>query len=192
MRRGPYRYAVATGETKSVALLRGINVGRNKRIAMSDLRELVQGLGYHDAITHLQSGNIVFTGTRKPSERVAADLSGAIRAELGLDVTVVVRSRDELAAVVAGNPMPEHTGDPKKFHVTFLAAEPERGRLDGIDPATYLPDEFRVVGREVYLWFPEGVLASRLGNDFWEKRIGLAATTRNWRTVTRLLELASA
>jgi uncharacterized protein (DUF1697 family) len=175
-----------------VALLRGINVGRNKRVAMSDLRELMKGLGYADPVTHLQSGNIVFTGTRESSARVAAKLEAEIAKKLGMQVSVVVRSRDELAAVVANNPMPEHTGDPKRFMVTFLSDKPAAGRIDGVDPAEYEPDRFALVGQEVYLWFAEGLLASRIGGiDFWEKRLGVTATTRNWRTVTRLLELAS-
>jgi uncharacterized protein (DUF1697 family) len=174
-----------------VALLRGINVGRNKRIAMTDLRALVGGLGYSDVSTHLQSGNVIFTGGRKTSDAVAAELSAAIQETLGMRVSVVVRSRDELAAVVASNPMPEHTDDPKKFMVAFLATQPPTGSLDGLDPTEYEPDRFALVGREVYVYYPDGLLASKLTNELWEKRIGVVATTRNWRTVTRLLDLTS-
>src|SRR6266508_2315961 len=126
---------------------------------MGELRTLVEGLGYSDVSTHLQSGN--------------------------------VRSRDELAAVVANNPMPEHTGDPKKFMVAFLDAAPKAGALDGIDPAEYEPDRFALVGREVYIYYPNGLMGSKLSNEMWERRIGVVATTRNWRTVTRLFVMIS-
>ena len=174
-----------------MALLRGINVGRNKRIAMSDLRALVGGLGYADVSTHLQSGNVIFTGGRKSSDRMAAELSDAIRDRLGMSVSVIVRTGAELAAVVANNPMPEHTADHKKFMVAFLDTEPPADAFDAIDPADYEPDQFALVGREVFIYYPNGLMASKLSNEHWEKRIGVVATTRNWRTVTRLLELAS-
>jgi uncharacterized protein (DUF1697 family) len=176
---------------KYVALLRGINVGRNKRVAMSDLRSLVEGLGYAGVSTHLQSGNVIFTGGRKSSDRMAAELSDAIRDTLGMTVSVIVRSGDELAAVVANNPMPEHTADHRKFMVAFLDTDPPKGAFEAIDPADYEPDRFALVGREIYIYYANGLIESKLSNEHWEKRIGVVATTRNWRTVTRLLELAS-
>lgn len=176
--------------TTYVVLLRGINLGSRRRIAMSRLRELCQELGYPDAVTHLQSGNVVLRGPAKRPETVARAIEKKIATDLDMQVDVIVRTRDELAAVVERNPMPGRAGEPAKLHVTFLSKAPEPARVAEIDPAAYKPDEFRVEGREIYLWYANGVQGTRLGNDFWEKRLGVTGTARNWNTVTKLLALA--
>jgi len=178
--------------TRYVVLLRGINVGGHNRIAMGRLRELCDDLGYPDAVTHLQSGNAVLAGrTRKPAG-LAQAIEKKIASDLDLTVRVIVRTRDELAAVIDRNPMPGRTSDPAKLHVTFLSESPDPARISKIDPAAYAPDEFQVVEREIYLWYPNGAGRTKLGNDFWEKRLGVAGTARNWNTVTALLRLADA
>lgn len=173
-----------------MALLRGINVGRNQRIAMSRLRELLAGLGYADVRTHLNSGNAVFRNTASPPEQAAGDIQAAIATHLGLTVPVLVRTADELAAVVAANPLADVALDPSRYLVAFLSAAPDPRQLAGIDPAEYAPEAFHVGNREIYLWFPDGVIAAKLGHTFWEKRLSLIATARNWNTVTKLLALA--
>jgi uncharacterized protein (DUF1697 family) len=176
---------------KSVALLRGINLGRNKRVAMSDLRDLVTGLGYTDVSTHLQSGNVVFDAGATSPEAAAREIEAEIGRRLGMRVSVLVRTGDELAAVVKNNPMPERTAEPTKLLVAFLDQAPPPERMAEVDPAEFAPDEFQVAGREVYVWLPNGQQGAKLSNESWEKRLGVTATSRNWRTVTRLLELAS-
>jgi uncharacterized protein (DUF1697 family) len=173
-----------------VALLRGINVGGHNRIAMAQLRELLQALGYEDVRTHLQSGNAVFATAGTPPEQAAREIEDQIARSLGLGVRVVVRTRDELAEVVAANPLGEVASDPARLLVTFLSAAPERGLLGELAPADFEPDVFAVGAREIYVWHPDGVRATRLTNAFWEKRLGVTATARNWNTVTRLLALA--
>jgi uncharacterized protein (DUF1697 family) len=177
-------------DTTYVALLRGINLGSRRRIAMSRLRELCEELGYPGAITHLQSGNVVITGKTKKPETVARAIEKKIASDLDMQVDVIVRTRDELAAVVERNPMPGRTGEPAKLHVTFLSKTPDPARVAEIDAAAYEPDAFQVVDREIYLWYANGVQGTRLGNDFWEKRLGVSGTARNWNTVTKLLSLA--
>jgi uncharacterized protein (DUF1697 family) len=178
--------------TKQVALLRGINVGGHNRIAMASLRELLRELGYEDVRTHLQSGNAVFATDGTRPERTGREIEGRIARDLGLEVRVVVRSRDELAEVVAANPLGEVASDPARMLVTFLSEAPARELLSGLDPADFEPDVFELRGREIYVWHPEGVRATRLSNAFWERRLRVTATARNWNTVTRLLELADA
>lgn len=173
---------------RQVALLRGINVGSAQRIAMATLRELVSAQGYSDVSTHLQSGNLLLASPLSPDE-VARDVEQLITRELGLDVAVVVRTRDELAGAVARNPLLDVATDPARMLVSFLDAAPEPATLDGVDARDFAPERFALVGRELYLWCPEGILASRLVKTLSDKRLGVTATARNWRTVTRLLEL---
>lgn len=173
-----------------VALLRGINVGGNKKVPMAQLRELMEGLGYTDVATLLQSGNAVFTSKEKNPARVATQLEAAIAREFGFEVAVVIRTRDELAEVIKANPLPGAQEAPSKFLVTFLSGAPDPKRFEQIDPAAYLPDEFRLVGREIYARFPNGVGNSKLATVLGGTRLGVTPTARNWSTVTKLLELA--
>lgn len=177
--------------TRQIALLRGINVGRNNRIAMADLRELLGGLGYTDVKTHLMSGNAVFTTTKTP-KAVAQELARAIDKELLPGIKVVVRSRSELAKVVADNPLPNAAQDGSKFLVVFLSAKVDLATVKDIEPADFAPEEFRLGGREIYLWCRNGIQGSELSKALSEKRLGVTATARNWNTVTKLLELADA
>ncbi len=176
--------------TRQVALLRGINLGRHKRADMAYLRELVRDLGYDGVRTHLQSGNVVFTARGTPPEQAAKRIEDQLAHYLGLPVQVIVRTSDELAEVVERNPLREVASDPSRMLVTFLSAAPDPERLREVDPADFEPDLFRVRGREIYLWFPNGMRATHLTHSFWEKRLQVTATARNWNTVTKLLALA--
>ncbi|HSP78849.1 MAG TPA: DUF1697 domain-containing protein [Myxococcaceae bacterium] len=173
-----------------VALLRGINVGGNKKVPMARLRELLQGIGYTDVATLLQSGNAVFTSREKNPAKLVRQLESAIAGEFGFEVSVLIRTRDELAAIIEGNPLPGAEDAPSRFLVTFLSDVPEPKRLQEFDPAEYLPDEFRVVGREIYARFPNGIRDSKLATVLGGPRLGVTPTARNWNTVTKLLELA--
>jgi uncharacterized protein (DUF1697 family) len=175
---------------KHVAFLRAINVGARNRVAMADLRELMEGLGYGEVRTHLQSGNAVFTapGAASP-ERLAGEIEGALAEQVGLAVKVLVRSRSELERAIAANPLLDVAEDHARLLVTFLSRTPDREAVSELAPAEFEPDVFAVGEREIYAWYPEGVRATKLSNAFWERRLGVVATGRNWNTVTRLLEL---
>ena len=170
------------------ALLRGINVGSHKRMAMADLRRLVEALGHDDVETLLQSGNVVFSSTRRDGGALAAEISGAIADELDMDVKVLVRSGPELAAVAAGNPFPEAVGDPKKLHVAFLAGPLDPTKVQGIDPSAVAPGRFAVGDGVLYVLHDEGMQGSLLTKHLTEKRLGVTMTARNWSTVTKLVE----
>jgi uncharacterized protein (DUF1697 family) len=172
-----------------VALLRGINLGAKKRVSMTDLRALFTSLGAEDVTTYVQSGNVVFK-SGEGSAKLAAGIERRIRRDLGLTVTVLLRTKPQLAKVVTGNPFAKRVKDPTKLHVTFLAETPNRSRVRRLDREHGEPDEFRVVGREVYLHCPNGYGRSKLTNAYFEKELGVAATTRNWKSVTKLAELA--
>jgi len=177
--------------TRYVALLRGINVGGNKKVPMAQLRALIEALGYTEVVTLLQSGNAVFTSKakQKPAQ-LERQLEEALAKALGFEVGVVVRTRDELARVIEANPLPGANEAPSRFLVTFLSGVPDAKRLAALDPQAYLPDEFRHVDREIYARFPDGIGTSRLAALLSGLRLGVTATARNWNTVTQLLELA--
>lgn len=173
-----------------VALLRGINVGGNKMLPMARLRELLERVGYSDVVTLLQSGNAVFTAKDKDASKIARKLEKAIASEFGFDVAVLVRSRDELARAIEANPLPGADEAPSKFLVFFLSGSPDEKKLAALDPAAFHPDEFRVVGRELFARFPNGSGRSKLAAALNGPRLGVTLTGRNWSTVRKLLELA--
>ena len=172
-----------------VALLRGINLGARNKVGMSDLRALFEALGAEDVSTYVQSGNVVFRSTARPAE-LEKKISARIKRDLGLEVTVLVRSGKQFAKTASANPFAKGKSDPKALHVTFLAAKPAAKRVRELVPSPSPPDEFRVVGRDVFLRCPNGYGRSKLSNAYFEKGLGVGATTRNWRTVTKLAELA--
>jgi uncharacterized protein (DUF1697 family) len=171
---------------RQIALLRGINVGA-KKVAMAKLRELFAELGHTDIKTYVNSGNVVFAGRKADVAKIEA----AIEAEFGFDVTVVIRTRDELAAVVAANPLEEVAGNLSRYLVLFSGGGPiDAAKAEGVTPGE--GEQFAIVGSEAYLWLPGGVHASPLVRGLNEKRLGVTLTGRNWRTVQKLLELADA
>lgn len=173
---------------RQLALLRGVNVGGQRRVPMAALRELCAGLGWDDAQTYIQSGNVLLDAAA-PAETVSALLRGAIARRFGFDVPVVVLTRSELGQIVLGNPLVDAMVPPEALHVTiFHDPPPPRAladlRLDGFAP------ERGVVGpRCVYLHLPNGVHGAKLSQAFLERHCGVPATTRNWRTVLQLERL---
>jgi uncharacterized protein (DUF1697 family) len=172
-----------------VSLLRGINVSGRNRIPMADLRALYETRGHQDVTTYVQSGNVISRAATRSPATVAREIEGAIADELGLDVTVIVRTPSQLATVIAENPLAGGGVDPTRLHVTFLATEPARAAVDALDVRRYAPDEFRVVGDSVYVTCPGGYGRTKINNGYFERTLGVAATTRNWKTVNHLLEL---
>jgi uncharacterized protein (DUF1697 family) len=175
---------------RQVALLRGINVGGHRKVPMAELRALAERLGHDEVATYVQSGNLVSTVAERPEAEAVAELEAAIEAQFGFAVPVVVRTREQLAAVVAANPLASHEPEDKHHHVLFLAEEPAPERLAEIDLGAVDPDVCVARGRELYLWTPGGIHASKLARTLSDKRLGTTVTARNWRTVEALLALA--
>jgi uncharacterized protein (DUF1697 family) len=169
------------------ALLRGINIGPNKRIAMADLRRIVESLGHTDVETYLQSGNVVFTPKGQGDH--AAALSAAVAKESGHEVPVVVRTGAELAAVVRD--VPYAVSDPTKVVVAFLDREIELGDLELGDLTPYLPDELTLHGGEIYVSVPNGQGRSKLMEALVKRRLPVVLTVRNWRTVEALATMTA-
>lgn len=176
-----------------IALLRGINVGGHNTFPMARQRALMAELGFEDVTVHLQTGNIVFADPGTPPEHTARTLEDAFAADLGFSVPVMVRTRDELAAAVDATPYPAAAAEPRTLHVIFLSDVPtDTSALDALDPAAYAPEEFRLIGREIHLFCPNGIGRSKLATKIGNLRLGVTATARNWNTVTKLLALAGA
>lgn len=174
-----------------IAFLRGINVSGHRPVPMADLRALLVSRGFDHVSTYLQSGNVLFDTERTDREELEGELAAAIEERFGFDVPVLLRSPEELAAVLEADPLPHALAMPSRYHVCFLSGQADAAVLEGIEASRYAPDEFRRGDRCLYLWYPEGAHVSKLTNAFWERHLGLTATSRNWNTVTRLREMAA-
>ena len=176
---------------RQIVLLRGINLGSRNRIAMPRLRDVLEAAGFADAATYVQSGNVVLESDVK-STRLAEQCTRLIASEFGLDIAVIVRTRDELAAVIERNPLGDVVNNPKRYQVSFLAEEPSSELVEKLAAAALDAERFVAIGRELYAWHPNGVARSKLLGRLAGRDLGIAATARNWTTVTALLALADA
>lgn len=173
-----------------IALLRGINLGAHNRVPMAELRAHLTSLGYGDVRTLLQSGNVVLDADASP-DRLAADVERELAERFGVRSPVVVRTREQLAAVVALDPLREAVENDKLYQVSFLSAEPPPEVLERLAASELAPERFVHHGREIYAWHPAGIHSSPLAKLLSDKRLGVVATARNWSTTVKLLELAS-
>ncbi len=175
---------------KLALLLRGINVGGSNKITMSDLKALLAGLGYDAVKTILNSGNAVVATCDSPAE-AESRVSQAIASTLSLKIDVMARTHDELAAVVTADPLGSLVTNPSHYAVAFLRSAPPEGALDALDPETYAPERWKLVGRELFVWYPNGQAKTKLVGTFWERNLKVAATVRNWNTVLKLRDLTA-
>ena len=171
-------------------LLRGVNLVTRNRISMPELRLALDEAGFEDVRTYLQSGNVVVRTDLAPRS-LARLVSQLLVERFGLEVGVLVRTREELAEVVARNPLGPTATDPKRYQVTFLDGEPDPGALRELETSALGEERLVRVGRELYSWHPAGIGPSKLARLLSGKKLGVTATTRNWTTVTALLGLAT-
>ncbi|MFF4266332.1 DUF1697 domain-containing protein [Streptomyces virginiae] len=185
--------AKTTARKKYAALLRGINVGGNKKVPMAELRSLLEGLGHGDVRTYLQSGNAVFSSVRQDPTDLARELEAAIEAHFGFRVACLVLDGTYLRGVAEACPFPAAELEGKQLHVTFCSEQPGPERFAALDEAAYLPEEYRIGDRVVYLHVPEGLGRSKLAEALAKPAVvkGLDVTTRNWNTVAKLVELTA-
>lgn len=172
-----------------IALIRGINVGRAKRVAMADLRALVQGLGYDDVRTVLNSGNVVFTDSRASPADAAARIEEGLGTQVGVSARVLMLTADELETVLAENPLSAATAIPARFLVAVLPDRTHRARLKSLLKQDWAPEALALGARVGYVWCAEGILESRLLPALG-RALGDAVTTRNWSTMLKLQALA--
>ncbi len=173
-----------------VALLRGVNVGKAKRVPMAELRALLSGLGYTAVATLLNSGNAVFHASRGTPAKHSADIAAAISTQLKVDVPVIVKSASELAAIVSENPIKAEAEAHPRFLVAFAQDAKALSSLAAIEPLVVTPEQFSVGKNAAYLLCATSILESKA----WEALLGKAgksATTRNWATVLKLQALVN-
>ncbi|MFI9612276.1 DUF1697 domain-containing protein [Streptomyces sp. NPDC052023] len=177
--------------TTYAALLRGINVGGSKKVPMADLRALLESLGHEGVRTYLQSGQAVFTAVHGDEESLAAELTRAIEDRFGFGVDVIVRDHAYLEAVAAHCPFPAAELEARQLHATYFSEPVDAERFAEIDQVAFLPEEFRLGDRVLYLYAPNGLGRSKLAEYLARPRLtkGVIATSRNWNTVTKLVEL---
>ena len=174
-----------------VALMRGINVGGKNMLSMKDLVGMFEEEGCSEVRTYIQSGNVVFRAGPALAARLATKVSERIKRRLGLRVPVVLRTGRELAQAARANPFLTRDADTDVLHVMFLADSPAKAAIAGLDAERSPPDEFVVVGRDIYLRCPNGAARTKLTNAYFDSQLETTSTMRNWRTVLKLVEMAT-
>lgn len=175
-----------------ISIIRGINVSGQKKILMIDLKTLYEGLGFTDVVTYIQSGNVIFrTREEITTMEIAGLVERAIFAKYNFNVPVIVRSDEEICGIISINPFLINAGiNTEKLHVTFLKETPASANLDSIKGFASPPDKFAIIGKEVFLYCPDKYGETKLSNTFFEKKLKVSATTRNWKTVEKLHKIA--
>lgn len=176
--------------TTHIALFRGINVGKAKRIAMAELKTLFEDLGFANARTLLNSGNVVFDGGRASTATNAKRIAAALLERTGVDANTLVLTTKELDAAIADNPLVARIDDPSRFLVGFLMAGTDAKPLDALR-REFPNEDFAVGARACYLWCPNGISKSDLAEALIGPKHRDRVTTRNWATVLKLRDMAS-
>lgn len=171
------------------AILRGINLGGHHMVPMPRLTALLEKMGCVDVKTYIQSGNVVFSSKQKNAVQLEKQLGEAIEQEFGFPVPTLLRTREELEEAVALNPFDVGATDLKLLHLLFLEREPKPEDLKRLDASYGGVDRFEIRGRHVYLKFATGSAKSRLTNSYFDSRLQMTSSARNWRTVLALLDL---
>lgn len=173
-----------------IVLLRGINVGGRNKVSMAVLRAIAIDCGFPDAVTYVQSGNLVLPSAAGSLAAIAAELRGDLQERTGLDVPLILRTFDEWSDVIASNPFPEAAADGTTLHVVFLAGTAP-GELTEFDASEFAPEQVALGDREVYLSLPAGIGRSKLAQALSRRPGASTGTTRNWNTVLKLAALAT-
>lgn len=174
-----------------VALLRSVNIGGYGRMAMNDLRDTFDSLGYDDVVTYIQSGNVLFSASSRSESAIVEAIESRIAHDFGDSPAVLLRTAADLRRVGAKSPYAKKGADPARHHVTFLNEAPSKATLKAFTLPPSGKDELVVDGREVYVHTPGGYAGTKYTGTFIERRLGVVSTTRNWNTVTKLCELAA-
>jgi uncharacterized protein (DUF1697 family) len=174
-----------------IALLRGINVGGQKKIKMSDLVTLFEELNFRDIQTYIQSGNVIFNSPSMVINKLEDKIKNAIESRYGFEVNVLIKSAQELKQVLENNPFLRKKKDPGKMYVSFLSEILSVARVAELNESDALPEEYVIRGSYIYLFFPNGYGRAKMSNNFFERKLKVFATTRNWKTVNKLYEIAN-
>jgi uncharacterized protein (DUF1697 family) len=173
-----------------VAILRGINVGGQKSVKMDELRLLFEQNACEDVKTYIQSGNVIFNHEETDQGILSDRIGKAIFQKFAFRVPIIIRAAHELEIILRSNPfLNEKKSDTTKLHVTFLDKPPDRKYADLLENMDYAPDLYHLSGREIYLFTPNGYGKIKLSNTFFENKLKVIATTRNWTTVETIYSM---
>ena len=175
---------------KFIALLRGINVSGQKQIKMSDLKILFEELNFTNVQTYIQSGNVIFSAKEKSIQKLEDKIASGIKRKFDFNVQVVVITPEEIEYVLKSNPFIKRKKDADKLYVTFLGNNPSDENIKRLNNIDYSPEEYIIDGRYIYLFVPNGYGKAKLNNNFFENKLKVSATTRNWKSVNQLFELS--
>lgn len=178
--------------TTYISILRGINVSGQKKILMADLKALYEKIGFNNVQTYIQSGNVVFDYTGDKSILAIAEMiEHSIDKKYNFQVPVLVKQADDLISTIKNNPFTEEVAvDPSRVAVTFLENQPTAENLKKLEGVEYPPDRFIIDGENIYIHCPKSYGNSKLSNNFFEKKLKVRATTRNWKTINKLVEMS--
>jgi uncharacterized protein (DUF1697 family) len=173
-----------------ICLLRGINVSGHKIIKMATLRDSFESLGFENITTYIQSGNIVFKSSENGIKELQKIIHQMLLNDYGFDITVIVLRSQELKKASENNPFEkDSTKDPKKFYVVFLQEQPPQENIEKLSEVDYSPEEFVIDDKIIYFYAANGAHKAKMNNILFEKKLMVKATSRNWRTVQKLLEM---
>jgi uncharacterized protein (DUF1697 family) len=173
-----------------VSMLRGVNVGGHNKIKMDALRALYESLKLRDAKTYVQSGNVIFRTEERDLPRLTKRIEDGIERKFRFRPDVILRTAAEMREVIAKNPFAKRHGiEPSKLLVSFLASDPGEEARERVRQMKCAPEELRIEGRELYIYFPNGIGRSKLSPGALEKALKTAGTGRNWNSVTKMLEI---
>lgn len=182
-----------------ISILRGINVGGKKSVKMDVLQKIYVDLGFENVQTYIQSGNVVFCSENSSTQDLATKITEKILEKFAFDVPIIVIQLEEFKKIINNNPfsedvlednLQEKKKDKIHFHITFLSEAPEKALFDNVKEKTYQKDELILLDRSIYLYCPDGYSNSKLTNGFFETKLKVVATTRNWKTSLELLNIA--
>jgi uncharacterized protein (DUF1697 family) len=175
---------------KYISILRGINVGGARKVPMTDLKVACEKSGFRNVKTYIQSGNVIFDSEETDIRILEVKIQKIITETFGFDVPVIVRTSGEWAESIANNPFwKEKDVDIDRLHLTFLKDLPDPEKLERINTFAFPPDKFQIIGKDVFIFCSAGYSDSKLTNQFFESKLGIRATTRNWKTVLKLHEM---
>ena len=172
-----------------ISILRGINVSGQKKIKMEALKALYESLGLKNIIVYIQSGNVIFESKETDIKKLTIKIEKRIKTSFGFDVVVFIKSKNDLQKIFSKNPFTKK--DPKSIYITFLSDIPENIPTEEINRVKDKSEEFVFLGKEIFLFCPNGYGRTKLSNNFFEGKLKLSATTRNWNTINKLLRLLS-
>jgi uncharacterized protein (DUF1697 family) len=179
--------------TRYISILRGINVGGKRKLLMADLKQLYAQLGFKNITTYIQSGNVVFDfNDNLENSQIENTISNAIKNKFDYHVPVIIRNIDEYKLLFNNNPfIIDDNFNINQLYITFLKTEPLKENKNDLDIIDFSPTRFKVCGKEIYIFSEERSIDSKLTHNIIEKKLKVDATTRNWKTTTKLYEIAT-